>query len=265
MTSLWKLIRDQVIPPLVVFCLFVLAWQACMVAFHIKPFLLPTPLAVFQALIADAKILARALLYTGAAALLGFLASLIVGTMIAFAFSQSRILRASGYPYFIFLQTVPIVAIAPLIVRWFGNGFQSVVLVSFMLGLFPILSNGTQGLLDIDPNLLDLFRLNNASRWQVLTKLRFPSSIPGLLAGARTASGLCVVGAIVGEYFVGYGTNFFGLGYQIYATIASAQLDRLFAAVLISTFFGIAIFSLVNLVSVTILRGWYDGPVEYKR
>lgn len=265
MKSLFRLLRDQVLPPLVVFSLFVLVWHTCVIAFKIKPFLLPTPLAVFHALIADERVLSRALLYTGAAALLGFSSSLLIGTIIAFAFSQSRILRASGYPYFIFLQTVPIVAIAPLIVRWFGNGFQSVVLVSFMLGLFPIIANGTQGLLDIDPNLLDLFRLNNATRWQVLTKLRFPSSIPGLLAGARTASGLCVVGAIVGEYFVGYGTNFFGLGYQIYATIASAQLDRLFAAVLISTFFGIAIFSLVNLVSVTILRGWYDGPVEHRR
>ena len=213
----------------------------------------------------DSALLSRAVVYTGSAALCGFGSSLVIGTLIAFVFAQSRMIRSSGYPYFIFLQTVPIVAIAPLIVRWCGNGFQSVVLVAFILSLFPILSNGTQGLLEIDPDLLDLFRLNNASRLQMLFKLRFPNAVPGILAGARTSSGLAVVGAIVGEFFVGYGSKRFGLGYLINTTNDQLQIDRLFAAVLTSTLFGIAIFSLVNLISVTILRRWYDGPVEHRR
>ena len=258
-------LAEAVVPPLVVFGIVIAIWQSCIVGFALKPYLLPAPMAVARALVNDASLLSRAVLYTGSAALLGFAASLVVGTLIAFAFSQSRILRASGYPYFIFLQTVPIVAIAPLIVRWCGYGFQSVVFVSFILSLFPILSNGTQGLLDIDPDLLDLFRLNNASRWQVLMKLRFPNAVPGILAGARTASGLSVVGSIVGEFFVGYGSKQFGLGYLIYATNGQSQLDRLFAAVLTSTLFGIAIFGFVNLASLTILRGWYDGPVEHRQ
>lgn len=255
---------QAIVPPLIVFGIVIAIWQACMIGFAIKPYLLPTPLAVAKAFVADAPILARAVLYTGSAAMMGFAGGLLVGTLIAFAFSQSPILRACGYPYFIFLQTVPIVAIAPLIVRWCGYGFQSVVFVSFILSLFPILSNGTQGLLEIDPDLLDLFRLNNSSRWQVLMKLRFPNAVPAILAGARTASGLSVVGAIVGEFFVGYGSKQFGLGYLINATNGQSQLDRLFAAVLTSTLFGIAIFGLVNLVSRTILRGWYDGPVEHR-
>ncbi|WP_157605480.1 ABC transporter permease [Schlesneria paludicola] len=263
--SRWmRQLAQAVVPPLVVFGVVIAIWQACMVGFAIKPYLLPAPLSVAKAFLNDAPLLARAVMYTGSAAAIGFAGSLIVGTLIAFAFSQSPTLRACGYPYFIFLQTVPIVAIAPLIVRWCGYGFQSVVFVSFILGLFPILSNGTQGLLDIDPDLLDLFRLNNASRWQVLMKLRFPSAVPGILAGARTASGLSVVGSIVGEFFVGYGSKQFGLGYLIYSTNGQSQLDRLFAAVLTSTLFGIAIFGFVNLVSVTILRGWYDGPVEHR-
>lgn len=256
---------ETVLPPLVVFALVIAVWQACVVGFRLKPYLLPTPLAVMRAFGNDSGLLGRAVVYTGSAALLGFGASLVIGTLIAFAFSQSRILRAGGYPYFIFLQTVPIVAIAPLIVRWCGYGFQSVVLVASILSLFPILSNGTQGLLDIDPDLLDLFRINNSSRWQVLTKLRFPSAVPGILAGARTASGLAVVGSIVGEFFVGYGSKQFGLGYLIFSTSGQSELDRLFAAVLTSTLFGIAIFGLVNLISVTILRNWYDGPVEHRR
>jgi NitT/TauT family transport system permease protein len=260
----WRLIETTV-PPLALFAIVIGVWHACVVGFRLKPYLLPSPFAVGQALVNDRALLANAVAYTGSAALCGFTASLVIGTLIAFIFAQSRIIRSSGYPYFIFLQTVPIVAIAPLIVRWCGNGFQSVVLVAFILSLFPILSNGTQGLLEIDPNLLDLFRLNNASRWQILTKLRFPSAIPGILAGARTASGLAVVGAIVGEFFVGYGSKRFGLGYLINTTNDQLQIDRLFAAVLTSTLFGIAIFGFVNLISVTILRRWYDGPVEHRR
>lgn len=256
---------QTILPPLVLFVVMIAVWQACIVRFHLKAYLLPSPAAVAQAFVNDAALLTKAVIYTGSAAIMGFGASLVFGTLIAFAFSQSRILRAGGYPYFIFLQTVPIVAIAPLIVRWCGYGFQSVVLVAFILSLFPILSNGTQGLLEIDPDLLDLFRLNNSSQWNSLVKLRFPSAIPSLLAGARTASGLAIVGSIVGEFFVGYGTSQFGLGYLINSTSGQSQLDRLFAAVLTSTFFGIAIFATVNLVSVTILSKWYDGAVENRR
>ncbi len=256
---------ETVLPPLVVFCLVVVIWQGSIDVFRLKPYLLPTPMSVARAFVSDGPVLFHAVIYTGSAALIGFFGSLVIGTLIAFVFSQSRILRASGYPYFIFLQTVPIVAIAPLIVRWCGYGFQSVALVAMILSLFPILSNGTQGLLEIDPDLLDLFRLNNASRWQVLMKLRFPNSIPRILAGARTASGLSVVGAVVGEFFVGKSMKQFGLGFQIYATNGQSQLDRLFAAVLTSTLFGIAIFGLVNLFSATILSNWYDGPVEHRK
>lgn len=257
-------IVQSALPPVVLFLLVATMWQVFVEAYQIKPYLLPSPLAVGRALLRDGPLLGGAVVYTGSAALLGFGASLVIGTAIAFAFSQSRVLRSAGYPYFIFLQTVPIVAIAPLIVRWCGNGFQSVVLVAFILSLFPILANATQGLLEIDPDLLDLFRLNNASRWQMLVKLRFPNAVPSICAGARTASGLAVVGAIVGEFFVGYGSKRFGLGYLINSTNDQLQIDRLFAAVLTSTLFGIAIFALVNLASATILSRWYDAPVEHR-
>jgi NitT/TauT family transport system permease protein len=258
-------IWQSVLPPILLFALIVAAWHYAVMAYQIKPYLLPSPTAVWKALWADGPLLYRAVLYTGSAALSGFLASLIAGTLIAFLFSQSKVLRSSGYPYFIFLQTVPIVAIAPLIVRWCGNGFQSVVLVAGILSLFPILSNTTQGLLEIDPDLYDLFRLNNASRWQILIKLRFPSAVPSICTGARTSSGLAVVGAIVGEFFVGQSTRHYGLGYLIEATNSNFQLDRMFAAVLTSTMFGIGIFSAVNLLSAAILTRWYDGTIEHRR
>ena len=98
----------------------------------------------------------------------------------------------------------------------------------------------------------------------MLVKLRFPNAVPAICTGARTASGLAVVGAIVGEFFVGYGSRRFGLGYMINATNDQLELDRLFAAVLTSTLFGIAIFASINVVSATILRRWYDQAVEHR-
>lgn len=262
MNSRGKWLLATFVPPILLFAILVTAWQLCIDAYKIGPYLLPTPLAVATALRTDATILQRAMLYTGSAALCGFLGSLVIGTIIAFLFSQSRMLRNAGYPYFIFLQTVPIVAIAPLIARWCGNGFQSVVLVAGILSLFPILTNATQGLLEIDPDLFDLFRMSNASRTQILFKLRFPSAVPAICTGARTSSGLAVVGAIVGEFFVGQSSRNYGLGYLIEATNSNGQLDRLFASVLTSTLFGIAVFALINLASSTILGRWYEGPVE---
>lgn len=261
---LWRLL-DQVAPPVMLFLVVVAVWHLAVVVWEIKPVLLPGPLLVVKAIGQNLGKLVQAAGYTGAAAGLGFLSSLAAGTLIAFAFSQSRWIRSSGYPYAIFLQTVPIVAIAPLIVRWSGYGFQSVVLTAFIISLFPIIANGTAGLMGIDPDLLDYFRLNNASRWQVLWKLRLPSAVPALCTGAKTACGLSVVGAIVGEFFVGYVGKRYGLGYLILMTSTSNKMAELFAAVLASTLLGVAIFSAVSLLTVTILQRWYDAPVEHRR
>ena len=166
-------------------------------------------------------------------------------------------IRSSCYPYAIFLQTVPIVAVAPIIVVWFGAGFHSVVLVSFMISLFPIITNVTSGMLAVDPDLLDLFRLYRASRGQVLWKLRLPHSVPFLVAGARTSSGMAVVGAIVGEFFAGNLAERHGLGYMI---LQGTQFStaRLFAAVIASTVLGITIFGASTLIGSTVLSRWSD-------
>jgi NitT/TauT family transport system permease protein len=175
-------------------------------------------------------------------------------------FSQSRWIRTSGYPYALFLQTVPIVAIAPLIVNYCGRGWHSIVITAGMLSLFPIISNGTAGLLSVDPDLLDYFRLNNASRWQMLWKLRLPSAVPALCNGAKTSCGLAVVGAIVGEYFVGYSSRTFGLGYLILYAVDLWNPKKLFAAVLASTVLTVTMFAIVSFLTGIVLSRWYDAP-----
>ncbi len=243
-------------PPLGLFLLVLLGWHCIVSYFQVKPYLFPSPKMVFQLAMERRQDLAQALALTGAAAGLGFLSSLGAGFVVSLAFSQSALIRRSCYPYAIFLQTVPIVAIAPLIIIWFGSGFRSVVIISFMLGLFPIITNTTTGMLAVDPRFLELFEIYNASRWQLLWKLRVPNCVPYLVAGAKTSSGLSVIGAIVGEFFVGYGSESHGLGYYILLSSGQLKTDMLFAAVLTSTMLGLGVFALVNLLSQVVLRRW---------
>src|SRR5205085_8388683 len=160
----WRPLPSVVIPPLALLAAVVVLWQAAVVAFELPNYYLPRPGRVWQAAQEHASELVHATGLTAAAALAGFVLSLAIGFVIALAFSQSRIIRRSMYPYAIFLQTVPIVAIAPLVITWFGYGFRSVVIVSFIIGLFPIITNTTTGLLAVDAKYLELFQIYNASR-----------------------------------------------------------------------------------------------------
>jgi NitT/TauT family transport system permease protein len=250
----------QILPPVALFLLILAVWQMATSVGNIPRYLLPGPTNVSAAGVANAAKLAKATGVTAAGAVCGFAMSVAFGTLIAVVFSQSALIRRSFFPYAIFLQTVPIVAVAPLIVLWSGTGFRSVVIVSFIVSLFPVVTNGTAGLTAIDPDLIDLFQLHGASRWQTLVKLRLPSAVPSIVTGARTSSGLAVIGTIVGEFFVGYdASERFGLGYLIQQSSDQLKTDLLFGAVLLSTLLGLVVFLAVSGIGATILRRWDDG------
>lgn len=257
-TPLTRVLR-QALPPVGLLVAAAVVWQAAVMVFRVPPFVLPAPVQIARAAAASSRTLLAATLVTGGAAICGFAASTVVGCLIAFAFSQSEIIRRSLYPYAIFLQTVPIVAIAPLIILWFGTGFQSVVLVSFIVGLFPIITNMTTGLTRLEGNLVDLFRVYHASRTQMLVKLRLPAAVPCLITGAKTSSGLSVIGAIVGEFFAGYQAQTFGLGYLIIVTSQQLKTAELFAAIFCSTVLGLIIFSGISAAGNGILARWYQN------
>lgn len=246
------------LPPTVLLAGLLLAWEAATLAWDMPAYLLPSPWNVAQAVGENPGKLASATWVTAQGAVCGFAASLVVGVVVAFAFSHSRMVRSSCYPYAIFLQTVPIIAVAPLIINWFGTGFQSVVIVAFIISLFPIITNTTAGMLAVDSQWLDLFQLHNARRWQVVVKLRLPNAVPHLITGARTSSGMAVIGSIVGEFFAGYGTDRFGLGYLILLTSSHLKTAELFAAVMASTLLGLVIFGTVSAVGAAVLKRWYD-------
>ena len=224
--------------------------------FSIPKIILPSPIAVLQALWEEKWILLGASWITLKAAAFGLVCSAIFGSLIAVLFSQSSLLRVALYPYVIFLQTVPIVAIAPLLIIWSGNNFRTIVLVAVIISIFPVISNVTSGLLSINENLRDLFRMQGATRWQMLIKLRIPSALSQLILGLRVSSGLSVIGAIVAEFFVGNSGEYDGLGTIMTARQALLRTPELMAALVACTLLGIALFGVVNLLGATVLRRW---------
>ena len=249
-------------PPLVVFVGVLLLWQLLCTVLVLPAYLVPAPSRVATAALANLGPLATATGLTAAAAVLGLIISLLLGTAIAVLFSQSRLLARSLYPYAIFLQTVPVVAVAPLIVIWFGTGLASVVLVSVMISLFPVITNGTTGLTRVDPTYLELFAMRDASRRQILLKLRLPGAVPYLVTGAKISSGLAVIGAIVGEFFAGYGVAGYGLGYLIMQASGQLKTAELFAAILACTLLGLLLFTVVSLLGELVLRRWRGRESE---
>jgi NitT/TauT family transport system permease protein len=179
---------------------------------------------------------------------------------VALVFAQSRWVRKMLYPYTLLLQTVPIIAIAPLILMWMGAGIAAVTFVAFIISLAPIIANTTQGLISVDENLVHLFLMHNASRGQLLFKLRLPNAVPDLFLGIRIASGIAVIGAITGELFAGSGrVGEGGLGYSILYASSQLQTDYLFALVLAATVLGFSFLFLVMFLEWYFLHRWHES------
>jgi len=237
-----------------------LVWQGIIWLFTLQPYLLPSPLRVAQSVVENFSSLMTSLGITAVEAAGGLAASLVVGILIALLFAQSPWVRKMFYPYTILLQTVPIVAIAPLILMWFGAGLGSVMLVTFIICLAPIIANTTQGLISVDRNMVDLFLMHNASRPQVLLKLRMPHALPSIFTGIRISAGIAVIGAITGELFggasrVGVG----GIGYAIQYASSQLETDYLFALVLAASVLGFVFFFITMFLEWYFLHQWHES------
>ncbi len=242
--------------PFLVLAVVATIWHLVVIWLRVPNIILPSPVAVMNALWHERSVLLKASWVTLQAAAAGLLCSAVFGSFIAVLFSQSSLLRVALYPYVIFLQTVPIVAIAPLLIIWSGNNFRTIVLVATIISIFPVIANVTSGLLSINENLRELFRMQSATRWQMLTKLRIPAAIPQLVLGLRISSGLAVIGAIVAEFFVGNSGEYDGLGTIMTSRQANLKTAELIAALMACTCLGIMLFAGINLLSATLLRRW---------
>ena len=247
--------------PVLVLALGLLIWDLMVRAFAIPPFVLPGPGLVFNTLIADGGLLGHSLLVTLLTTFEGFLLAAVGGIGLAILFSQSRLIEYSLYPYAVILQVTPIVAIAPLLLIYLPQPL-AVLACAWIVAFFPVLANTTLGLASVDHNLLALFELYKASRWQLLWNLKLPSALPQMLAGLRIAGGLSLIGAVVAEIAAGSAGAGSGLAYRIAESGYRLNIPRMFAALLLLSAAGVAIFFLLSALSHLALRRWHESAVK---
>lgn len=257
-----QIFMRQYLGPIVAFVVVVALWQLIPSWLGMKPFILPKPTDVAKAAAEDWPILWEAVRITIIESVIGFLLSAVIGIGISVLLASSVILERSIYPYAIILQTIPVVAVAPLVVIWFGAGYNSIVVIAFLIGFFPVISNSLMGLNSVDKQMDELFTLYNASKWQKMWKLRLPAALPYMMAGLKISCTLSIVGAIVGEYVAGIGGGKGGLGYAI--TIAAVQMKTpfLFACGITAALLGISFYLVVSLISKRMLGYWHESAMK---
>jgi NitT/TauT family transport system permease protein len=251
----------SVIAPALVGVVLVLVWEIACRAGDVPVFLLPKPSDIALKLASDWPTLLRALGMTLRVALQAFVASIVLGTLIAFLFVQSRILEKSLLPYAVLLQVTPIVAIAPLIIIFVKNTQAALTICATVVAIFPIISNTTLGLRSVDPGLINLFRMNRAGRLATLIRLRIPSALPYFFGGLRISSGLSLIGAVVGEFVAGTGGRSAGLAYEILQSGFQLDIPRMFAALFLITLAGIALFVVMVGLSRLALGQWHESEI----
>ncbi|MGK2872756.1 MAG: ABC transporter permease [Alphaproteobacteria bacterium] len=253
----------RILTPLLVVAVMLALWEALVRLWEIPPFVLPAPSAIWQALQGDFSSLLFSAWMTLRISLTAFLLAVIGGVALAVLFSQSRIVEMALFPLAVILQVTPIVAIAPLIVIWVGidNPNRALLLMAWIAAFFPVLSNMTLGLRAADHGLLDLYRLYGATRWQVLTQVRLPSALPYLLSAMKISGGLALIGTVVAEFVAGSGASM-GLAWRIMESGNRLQIAKMFAALLLLSLLGVAIFFCLSALENLLLRRWHESRIE---
>lgn len=201
-----------------------------------------------------------ALISTARVAFTGLAIAITIGVTVAVLMSQSRWIERSLYPYAVVLQTIPTLALVPLVGFWWGFEFKSRVLVCVIIALFPIITNTLFGLKSADRGLQDLMTLYGASRWTRLWKLSFPAALPSMFVGFRISAGLSVIGAIVGDFFFRQGEP--GIGRLLDVYRANLQSEQLYAAVFLSSLLGVAVFLFFGWLSNRVVGKWHESHLN---
>jgi len=248
--------------PLLVAIALLGLWQGWTVAAQVPVYLVPSPWDIAKTLVSDWALLSGALWVTVKITLLAFFTSVVLGSLVAFAFVQSRWIESAFFPYAVLLQVTPVVAIAPLIIIWVKDPTASLVVCATLVALFPIISNTTVGLRSINPGLASYFQLQRATRWQTLVRLRIPSALPYFFAGLRISGGLALIGAVVAEFVAGTGGTGTGLAYQILQSGYQLNIPRLFAALVLISLTGVVVFAALAALSNWALGGWHESEMN---
>ncbi len=234
--------------PLIILVLSLIGiWELFFFFELIPSSLFPPPHEVLVALRESPEEWRTALFESAIASVIGLSISLVLGILLAFVFSLSTNLKNAFLPLAVFFQTVPIIAIAPLLVIYFGFGIPTVIAASAIVSFFPVLASFLIGLETVEKEKLELFKLYEATKWQTLIKLRLPSAFLSLYSGLKIAVGLSIIGTVAGEFVAGG-----GLGAIIDAARTQQRVDRVFASLLLLAFVGVVGLSLLKLVFKTI-------------
>jgi NitT/TauT family transport system permease protein len=254
----------RVLLPIAMLALGVVLWELVVRIGDIPPYVLPSPWLVLSTLISDRAILFASLFVTLTITLEGFLLAAVGGIGLAILFNQSRLIEYSLYPYAIILQVTPIVAIAPLLLVYLPQP-AAVLACAWIVAFFPVLANTTLGLNSVDHNLVDLFRLYGATRLQMLFELKLPAALPYILGGLKIAGGLSLIGAVVAEIAAGSAGAGSGLAYRLVESGYRLNIPRMFAALILLSLAGVAIFYALSAMSYLVLRRWHESAIARER
>jgi len=251
-----------ILAPLAVGVIMLAAWEWIVWYKNIPAYLFPGPIVIIETLLSDWATLSIALWITLRITFAALIAAVFVGGALAILFTQSKWLERSLFPYAVILQVTPVVAIAPLIIILVGDVNLSLLVCAWIVAFFPILSNTILGLNSADHNLVALFQLYGATRWQTLRYLRLPASLPYFLGGLKISGGLALIGAVVAEFVAGSGGSASGLAYRILESSYQLKIPRMFAALLLISLSGIAIFLATSWLSHRLLHRWHESALK---
>lgn len=252
----------SIVIPTFMVMLAIAAWQAHIMINQVPRYIMPAPLDVVTALFTDWGTLSPSLLVTLRITLMALVLALLGGVGLAIILVQSRWIELALFPFAVILQVTPMIAIAPLLIIYMPDTQSALLTCAFVVAFFPILSNMVAGLKSVDHNLLNLFELYGASRWQTLIHLKLPSSLPYFAAGLRIGGGLSLIAAVVAEFAAGSAGKGSGLAFRLLESGYRLNYPRLYAALVLLMVTGVAIFALTSLISWAMLHRWHESALK---
>ena len=260
-TSLTERVLRIVIPVAMV-ALAIGLWQLHITVNNVPHYIMPAPGKVVETLFTDWPTLYPSLLVTVRVTLTALALALIGGVGLAVILVQSKWIELAIFPFAVILQVTPMIAIAPLLIIYIKDPQTVLLTCAFIVAFFPILSNMVAGLKSVDHNLLNLFELNGASRWQTLIHLKLPSSLPYFAAALRIGGGLSLIAAVVAEFAVGSAGRGSGLAFRLLESGYRLNYPRLYAALILLMITGVAIFALTSFISWLLLHRWHESAMK---
>jgi NitT/TauT family transport system permease protein len=252
----------RIVIPVSMVALAIALWQFHITINQVPRYIMPAPGDVAMALVTDWPTLFPSLLVTLRITFLALAIALIGGVGLAIILVQSKWIELAIFPFAVILQVTPMIAIAPLLIIYMPDTQSALLTCAFVVAFFPILSNMVAGLKSVDHNLLNLFELYGANRWQTLIHLKLPSSLPYFAAGLRIGGGLSLIAAVVAEFAAGSAGRGSGLAFRLLESGYRLNYPRLYAALVLLMMTGVAIFAATSFISWLLLHRWHESAVK---